>query len=69
MLSNLPKMGRSGTFLLNAAILAVFLDASAVPTPVYPLYQSLWGFPPVTNTVNHAYWVVFIDVVIHAFGQ
>ncbi|MGA9521830.1 MAG: MFS transporter [Myxococcaceae bacterium] len=69
MSANLPRMGRSGAFLLNAAILATFLGASAVPTPVYPLYQTLWGFPPVATTVVFAVYALALLGSLLFFGR
>jgi predicted MFS family arabinose efflux permease len=41
----------AASFYLLASITLAFLAGSAVPTPLYPLYQSLWGLSPVMITV------------------
>jgi predicted MFS family arabinose efflux permease len=41
----------TASFYLLASITLAFLAGSAVPTPLYPLYQSLWGLSPVMITV------------------
>jgi hypothetical protein len=62
-------MGRGGAFILHAAVLAVFLGASAVPTPVYPLYQHLWGFPAVTTTVIFAVYALALLASLLVVGR
>lgn len=62
-------MGRGGAFGLHAAILAVFLGASAVPTPVYPLYQHLWGFPAATTTVIFAVYALALLASLLVVGR
>src|ERR1700733_8890371 len=57
----IPKSGTStstglylsptASFYLLASITLSFLAGSSVPTPLYPLYQSLWGLSPVMITV------------------
>jgi predicted MFS family arabinose efflux permease len=39
------------SFYLLASITISFLAGSAAPTPLYPLYQSLWGLSPLMITV------------------
>jgi predicted MFS family arabinose efflux permease len=69
MVESLPRMGRGGAFGLHAAILAVFLGASAVPTPVYPLYQQLWGFPAATTTVVFAVYALALLASLLVVGR
>ncbi|MDI3329459.1 MAG: MFS transporter [Micrococcus sp.] len=69
MSQHLPRMGRRGAFALHAAILAVFLGASAVPTPVYPLYQHLWGFPAVTTTVVFSVYALALLASLLVVGR
>jgi MFS family permease len=38
-------------FYLLASIIVSFLAGSSAPTPLYPVYQSAWGFSPITTTV------------------
>jgi MFS family permease len=38
-------------FYLLASILVSLLAGSSAPTPLYPLYQSVWGFSPIATTV------------------
>jgi predicted MFS family arabinose efflux permease len=41
----------TASFYLLASITLLFLAGSSVPTPLYALYQSLWGLSPVMITV------------------
>jgi MFS family permease len=41
----------TASFYLLASITLSFLAGSSVPSPLYPLYQSLWGLSPVMITV------------------
>jgi MFS family permease len=41
----------TASFYLLASITLASMAGSAVPTPLYPLYQSLWGLSPVMITV------------------
>jgi len=41
----------TASFNLLASITLSFLAGSSAPTPLYPLYQSLWGLSPVMITV------------------
>jgi predicted MFS family arabinose efflux permease len=46
-----PALSPTASFYLLASITLSFLAGSSVPTPLYPLYQSLWGLSPVMITV------------------
>jgi len=39
---------RPAGFLLMASITISFLAGSSAPTPLYTVYQELWGFSPAT---------------------
>jgi MFS family permease len=41
----------TASFYLLASVTLSFLAGSSVPSPLYPLYQSLWGLSPVMITV------------------
>jgi predicted MFS family arabinose efflux permease len=45
------SLSPNAAFNLLASITLSFLAGSSAPTPLYPLYQSLWGLSPVTITV------------------
>jgi hypothetical protein len=45
------KLAPAAAFYLLASMTVSFLAGSSAPTPLYPLYQTEWGFSPVTVTV------------------
>jgi MFS family permease len=45
------KLSPAAAFYLVASMTVSFLAGSAAPTSLYPLYQTEWGFSPVTVTV------------------
>jgi len=47
-----PEQARLAAFWLEAAVLVLFLAASAAPTPLYRVYQARWGFSATTLTVT-----------------
>ncbi len=53
---NLP---RAASFWLLAAVLASVLFAASSPSPLYPVYQAMWHFAPITLTAIYA---------VYAFG-
>jgi predicted MFS family arabinose efflux permease len=46
-----PYLSPAASFNLLASITLAFLAGSSAPTPLYPLYQSLWGLSPVMITI------------------
>jgi predicted MFS family arabinose efflux permease len=60
----------SGTaFWLQATVLIVLLAASSAPTPLYPIYQSLWDFPPVVLTVVFAVYALALLAALLTVGS
>lgn len=53
-----PVLPARAAFWVQASVLVVVMAASSAPSPLYPLYQDLWGFPPVVLTVIFAAYVV-----------
>jgi len=47
----LPRLSRGASFALLASIVVAMVAASSAPTPLYPIYQSRWGFSAITTTV------------------
>jgi len=52
------RLSRPVAFAAIAAIFVTFAAASAAPSPLYVVYQRLWGFSPTTLTVIFAVYVV-----------
>src|SRR3954453_5816118 len=52
------RLSRPVAFAAIAAIFVTFTAASAAPSPLYVVYQHLWGFSATTLTVIFAVYVV-----------
>ena len=52
------RLSRSVAFAAIAAVFVTFAAASAAPSPLYVVYQHLWGFSPTTLTVVFAVYVL-----------
>lgn len=55
-------------FWVQASVLVVVMAASSAPSPLYPLYQDRWGFPPVVLTVIFAAYVVSLLAALLTVG-
>jgi MFS family permease len=64
-----PRPARSAAFWLEAAVLVLFLAASAAPTPLYRVYQARWGFSATTLTAVFAVYVLFLLMTVLIFGS
>jgi len=52
------RLSRSSSFAAIAAIFVLFTAASAVPSPLYVVYQEAWGFSATTLTFVFSIYVV-----------
>jgi MFS family permease len=64
-----PQQAKLATFWLEAAVLVLFLAASAAPTPLYRVYQARWGFSATTLTAVFAVYVVFLLMTVLILGS
>lgn len=72
-----PSRRRRGTrplhphraFWIVTATMITVLFASAAPSPLYPVYQQLWGFSPFTLTVVFAVYVATMLVSLLTVGS
>src|SRR5580704_5659205 len=64
-----PEQARLAAFWLEAAVLVLFLVASAAPTPLYRVYQARWGFSATTLTAVFAVYVLFLLMTVLIFGS
>ncbi|BCJ44045.1 MFS transporter [Actinoplanes ianthinogenes] len=62
------RLSRPAAFTAIAAILVTFAAASAVPSPLYVVYQQLWGFSPAVLTVIFAVYVVALIATLLTVG-
>ena len=59
----------AAAFYLLASITLSFLAASSAPTPLYALYQSEWGFSPVTLTVVFGVYAIAVLAALLVVGR
>ncbi len=64
-----PTLPGPVSFWVTAAMLVLFLYASAAPTPLYRVYQAKWGFSSVTLTAVFAIYVLFVLATLLTFGS
>lgn len=62
-------LSRSRTFWAIAATLALYLAASAAPTPLYVVYQEEWGFSPIVLTLIFAVYVFGLLATLLVCGR
>lgn len=65
----LKPLSRPRTFWAIAAILSLYLAASAAPTPLYVVYQDEWGFSATTLTLVFAVYVFGLLGALLLFGR
>jgi predicted MFS family arabinose efflux permease len=56
-------------FYLLASITTSFLAGSSAPTPLYPIYQQLWHFSPVTVTLIFAAYAIALLAMLLVTGR
>lgn len=60
---------RWGGFLAVGFALGLGFATSSLPTPLYPLYQSLWHLPPSALTYIYAFYMVGVLFALLCFGR
>jgi Major Facilitator Superfamily len=60
--------GRPALYLL-ASLVVSLLAASAAPTPLYAIYQRMWGFSPITITIVFGVYAVAVLVALLTLGR
>ena len=63
------RLSPTASFYLLASITVSFLAGSAAPTPLYPLYQAMWGFSPVTLTVIFGIYALAVLAALLVAGR
>ncbi|MEO8306413.1 MAG: MFS transporter [Pseudomonadota bacterium] len=56
-------------FYLLASITVAFMAAASAPMPLYPYYQSEWGFSPLTITVIFGVYALAVLAALLVFGR
>jgi MFS family permease len=67
-LPRLPRLKHSQALWLKGIILTSFLAASSVPSPLYALYRTMWGFSPLMLTVIFASYAIAMLLALMVFG-
>jgi predicted MFS family arabinose efflux permease len=57
------------SFYLLASLTVSFLAGSSAPTPLYPLYRSLWGFSPVVLTLVFGIYALAVLAALLVAGR
>src|ERR1700688_2552701 len=60
--------GRPALYLL-ASLVVSLLAASAAPTPLYAIYQRMWGFTPITITIVFGVYAVAVLAALLTLGR
>jgi hypothetical protein len=60
--------GRPALYLL-ASLVVSLLAGSAVPTPLYAIYQRQWGFSPIATTIVFGVYAVAVLAALLALGR
>src|SRR4051794_3227014 len=63
------RLSATASIALLSSIVITFLASSAVPTPLYAVYQAEWGFSPITTTVVFGVYAVSVLVALLVFGR
>ena len=69
ILSPAGHLSPAVSFYLLASITVSFLAGSSAPTPLYPLYQSMWGFSPVMLTVVFGSYALAVLAALLVAGR
>ena len=69
VLSSMGHLSPRLSFYLLASITVSFLAGSSAPTPLYPLYRSLWGFSPVVLTVVFGIYALAVLAALLVAGR
>ncbi len=62
-------LSERSTFILYASVTVSFLAGSSAPTPLYPVYASLWGFSAVSVTAVFGIYALFVLSSLLVFGR
>ena len=63
------RLSTTASLALLTSLVVSFLAASAVPTPLYAVYQSEWGFSPITTTVVFGVYAVAVLLSLLVLGR
>jgi predicted MFS family arabinose efflux permease len=69
ILSPTRHLSPTASFYLLASITVSFLAGSSAPTPLYPLYQKMWGFSPVMLTTVFSVYALAVLAALLVAGR
>jgi MFS family permease len=69
ILSPTGHLSPTASFYLLASITVSFLAGSSAPTPLYPLYQKMWGFSPVMLTIIFGVYALAVLAALLVAGR
>ena len=64
-----PRLSATAAFYLQASITVAFLAGSSAPSPLYPIYQSAWGFSSLAITVIFGVYAFAVLVSLLVAGR
>src|ERR1700760_3817303 len=64
-----PRLTGTPALLLLSSLIVSALAASAAPTPLYAVYQRMWGFSPITITIVFGIYAVAVLSSLLVFGR
>src|SRR6201996_5792909 len=67
--SRMPRLTGTPALLLLSSLIVSALAASAAPTPLYAIYQRMWGFSPITITIVFGIYAVAVLSSLLVFGR
>src|SRR6202045_2706311 len=59
----------ASSFYLLASLTVSFLAGSSAPTPLYPIYQRMWGFSPVMLTIVFGIYALSVLAALLVAGR
>src|ERR1700680_5059764 len=69
ILTRTGHLSPTASFYLLASITVSFLAGSSAPTPLYPLYQKMWGFSPVMLTLVFGVYALAVLAALLVAGR
>ena len=67
--SGTRHLSPDASFYLLASMTVSFLAGSSAPTPLYPLYQAMWGFSPVMLTIVFGIYALAVLAALLIAGR
>jgi predicted MFS family arabinose efflux permease len=69
ILTRTGHLSPAASFYLLASMTVSFLAGSSAPTPLYPLYQAMWGFSPVVLTIVFGIYALAVLAALLVAGR